>query len=274
MKGKSILLLGAEKQATVSAALAWPDVLFKGLTDHSVIDGWDLNNLQFHAMSPMNFNWPDQNDDIWPLCPRWLVANTKVKNLALQEVFDRLKLSFSSYILNYSSEPLKGGWILKGNYWHLPDGPFTGNDQNGDFNFVTNQKFFQEYLGSYPTKMTIGFRKDSSTVGLGVFDIYRESLGADDLLVAGKTIFDPKILNTSIEMLDFLDHKGFFTFTWIQKNKQYFLSSFRPVPRAVFQTLKLAGVDFFALKENEISLAKAGVSFVVDIHYSSYKRLS
>ena len=98
-------------------------------------------------------------------------------------------------------------------------------------------------------------------------------LGADDLLVAGETVFDLEVLNTSIEMLDFLDHIGFFTFTWIQKNKQHFLSSFRPIPRAVFQTLKLAGVDFLTLKENEVLLAKAGMKFVVDIHYSSYQRL-
>ena len=61
MKGKSIILLGAEKQAAVSAALAWPEVQFKGFTGQPVIDGWDLHNLQFYAANPMSFNWSDQD---------------------------------------------------------------------------------------------------------------------------------------------------------------------------------------------------------------------
>jgi len=272
MQGKSIILLGAEKQAAVSAALAWPEVQFKGFTDQPVIDGWDLYNLQFYAANPMSFHWSDQNDEIWPLCPRWLVANVQLKHPALHEVFDRLKPSFSAHMLNYSSERLHGNWIVKGDHWHLPDGPFTGSNRNGN-SCVNKQKFFQEYLGPCPTQMIIGLRKNSSTMGLGIFDVYRESLGADDLLMAGETVFNPETLNTSIAMLNTIGHIGFFTFTWVQKNKHYLLSSFRPVPRAVFQTLKLAGVDCLTLKENEVALAKAGVKFVVDIHYSSYQRL-
>ena len=60
---------------------------------------------------------------------------------------------------------------------------------------------------------------------------------------------------------------------WLRRDSEYRLTSFRPAPRAVFGTLRKAGIDLLAPPPDGLEVAPPGLKFVVDITYTSYRRL-
>ena len=270
-----IFLLGAEKQAASSIALAYPERSFVFLTDQPVVDGWDLPNVEVRQASPRAFH-PDQRECI-VLCPRWVHPKlSEPRNtrgafriaVALQNLRDR----FGDIVAPLSPNPFEGvSNIAKGDAFHRPDGTLVFPTKPAEAIDDPHQAgiLFQPVLPRAKTVFAVG-RRTGSGLKLGLILVHSETCARDEWITAGETISDERIADLTGQMLSFMDHYGFFTFNWIvAPDGSRTLTSFRPIPRAVFGTLKKAGIDLLAASRDAI--AKAGVKFVVDITYTPYR---
>jgi hypothetical protein len=279
----TIGLLGADKQAAVSAALAWPERQFLFVTDVPVADGWDLPNVQFQAGAPGNlcelFSRPHTQ---WvPLCARWIGRGMSVPTNALgtfqqMRVLRFLKGNFGDVVLSIYDQPAAGKCIVKGDFWHRPDATLVSDDLASQD--ITDPHAcglaYQPYWPWQRLLLATGWRTAGS-LSLAVFHIHSEVCARDDVIGAGQTIAHPQVTDQTVAMLDALDHRGFFTFNWLEAGEQIRLSSFRPVPRALFRSVRRAGFDPFAtVAPAGVRLAPAGLKFVVDITYTSYQSLA
>jgi hypothetical protein len=274
-----IVLLGAEKQAATSAALAYPERQFRFVSDQPVLDGWDLPNVTFTHGTPGNVPLEPGEKSV-ALCPRWLMA---AEQKPLSEVMFRLAEATPS-VLPVSSTPIPGHpCIVKGDRWHRPDGTITGTDLDpadvGDpYGCGT---LYQPMWPAEQTILVVGRVRE--VIQLAAFAIHAESCARDDVLAAGETISldrNPghRLLSETLAALKQLRHQGFFAFNWLRRGDECRLTSFRPAPRAVFGTLRKADIDLFSHSSDlqtrtGRSTADAGHRFVADITYTSYRRL-
>jgi hypothetical protein len=163
---------------------------------------------------------------------------------------------------------------VKGDRWHWPDIPVSGtaaqlaqiSDAHGC------GLVFQAYRRVDETVMVIGRRDCASRILMGVVNVFVERFLRDDMLEAGETISDSDLVELSLEVLEVLDHRGFFTLNWLRTDNGLKLSSFRPVPRAVFQYFLRAGIDLLGVA-SDVKVARPGIRFIASPTYLSYKRL-
>jgi hypothetical protein len=275
-------LLGAEKQAAASAALAWPERQFVFVSDQPVVDGWDLPNVRIHHGVPAG-PWPcaDAVGPNWvPLCPRWLgpdltIPINRVGTFRLGRVLAYLEDAFPEHILPVRPTPAGDtDVIVKGDLRHRPDGLLVGS------RFLPGEPddphgcgvLFQPYLRGARSYLATG-RRSPGGLDMAVAAIYSEACARDDVLQAGELVSHDAIARLAMEMLEQLDHQGFFTLNWVERDGHVRLTSLRPVPRALFGTLRRAGLDLFAPAGAGVRLARPGGKFTVAIHYSSYQAL-
>jgi hypothetical protein len=107
---------------------------------------------------------------------------------------------------------------------------------------------------------------------LGCVQVFDERYFWDNILQAGETVEAPDVATATLEILDALDHRGFFSLNWLRTTQGLRLSSLRPVPRAVFQMLRRGGVDLLEHSAGT-RIAKAGLRMVAMPTYVSYRRL-
>jgi hypothetical protein len=270
-----ILLLGAEKQAASSIAVAYPERSFVFVTDQPVVDGWDLPNVEIRHAAPAKFQ-PDHRECV-VLCPRWAHPElSEPKNapgtFRIGVVLKRLRERFGDIVAPLSSEPFDGvSNIAKGDAFHRPDGTLIFPTKPAEAIDDPHQAgiLFQPTLPKAKTVFAVG-RRTEHGVKLGLIFVYSETCARDEWITAGETIADERIADLSRQMLSFMDHRGFFTFNWIvSADGSPTLTSFRPIPRAVFGTLRKAGVDL--LDPSGDAVAKPGAKFVVDLTYTPYR---
>ncbi|HEX3146647.1 MAG TPA: hypothetical protein VHR66_01005 [Gemmataceae bacterium] len=264
-----IVLLGAEKQAATSAALAYPERQFRFVSDQPVLDGWDLPNVTFTQGTPGNVAL-EKGEEAIALCPRWLPVD---QQRPLSEVMPVLYDAFPGMILPVSYSPFPGQpCIVKGDRWHRPDSTITGAnldpaDVGDPYGCGT---VYQPHWPAEQHLIVVGHKFGSGGPAAGGFRIHSESCARDDVLAAGETI-DDEILHPTFAALIRLQHRGFFTFNWLKRGNEYRLTSFRPAPRAVFGTFRNANINLLA--PTGLAIAPPGYKFVVDITYTSYRRL-
>jgi hypothetical protein len=267
----TLLALGAEKQAATSLASAHPDCAVIFVSDSEILDGSDLANVRMVYATPSDLaKLSASADRVVPLCPRWLPHDH-----ALSRVFDRLERALPGRCLPVSMQlPSLGQWVVKGNRWHRPDAPLSGDSrQLADVIDVHGCGLvFQPYREAKATIMTIGRRERVGAVFLGVVEVFEERFFRDDILQAGETIDATEVVEASLEVLDALDHRGFFTLNWLRTDEGLKLSSWRPVPRAVFQSFLHGGVDLLAAV-SAVEVVVPGVRFIADPNYVSFERL-
>lgn len=284
MTGPTIGFLGADKQAAVSAALAWPEKQFLFVTDSPVADGWDLPNVRFLAGSPKGIRpWLRRPGVLWvPLCGRWATPELAqpvnlLSSHSLSRTLPFLGTLFADVVLPVSSTPMSGTkQIIKGNAWHRPDATLVSDDFAAQH--VTDPYdcglLYQPYWSWKRLLVATGWRTRDS-VALAVVHILSEVCARDDVIGAGQTIHQPRIAELTVSMLEALGHTGFFTLNWLERDEEVRLSSLRPIPRALFRTFRRAGFDPFAPNGHRgIHLAPANLKFVVDITYTSYQPLA
>jgi hypothetical protein len=276
-------LLGAEKQAAVSAALAWPERHFLFVSDERVIDGWDLPNVTAVPASPEQLATLLALTAVtWvPLCSRWQPSRlpgfeNRLGNSSLHAVMDLLAHRFGAVVLPVRLvKPTSGVHIVKGNFWHRPDAPLWGDMaslaevQDSENSGVV----YQAYWPRQRHYLATGRRLGPGAVELAVVVIHAEACARDDVLSAGETVGHDLIVHLTLSMLDVLDQRGFFTFNWIENGGEVRLTSVRPAPRALFRTCRRAGWDSFSPWLVGVHVAQPGLKFTVDIHYSSYQPL-
>jgi len=268
----TILALGAEKQAATSLAAAYPDCTVIFVSDRDILDGSDLINVRMvHARPADAAKLAASADHVVPLCARWLPGN-----YALSTVFDRLERALPGLCLPIRMHPPSSGqWIVKGDRWSRPDAPLSGDArQLAD---VTDPHgcglVFQVYSETTATIMSVGRREHVGGVHIGILKIFQERFFRDAILQAGETIDAPELLHASIDILDALDHRGYFTLNWVQTDEGLRLSSFRPIPRAVFQSFLRGGVDILG-SVSAVKIVAAGMRLIASPTYVSFERLS
>jgi hypothetical protein len=274
----TIALLGAEKQAASSAALAYPEIEFSFVSDHPVIDGWDLPNVQFRAGSPERF---ENGAEALPLCPRWMKpgrhsAGNRLADFRLRAVFAALAENFGDWVLPVARTPgARGHWIVKGDSWHRPD--FTVSGSGPDVAQVDDPHgcgvVFQPLLPPGRTLLAVGRSYGNSNLATGLFEVHGEAQCREAMLLAAETIREPDLLERVAAICRSLDHRGFFSMNWIVSEGRLLLTSMRPVPRAVFGALRNAGIDLLAQSSSGLAVARAGVKMIASQHYSEYRRL-
>ena len=268
-----IVLLGAEKQAATSAALAYPERQFRFVSDQPVLDGWDLPNVTFTHGTPGNVPL-DPGEEAVALCPRWLPT---AEQMPLSTVLPNLAEALPDHVLPVSPTPFGGQpCIVKGDRFHRPDGIITGTDLDpadvGDPNGCGT--LYQPLWPAEQTVLVVG-RHRFGAYAMAAVRVHGESCARDDILTAGETvdIEVDDLLRLSMTAVAVLDHTGPFTMNWLKRGTEYRLSSFRPAPRAMFGTLRKAGIDLLAPPSDGGLFAPPGLKFVVDITYTSYRRL-
>ncbi|MCI0380650.1 MAG: hypothetical protein L0215_23950 [Gemmataceae bacterium] len=283
MKQPVIGLLGAEKQSAVSAALAWPERRFLLVSDQPVLDGWDLSNVEFRWAAPTKTDeLVAQNSAYWiPLCPRWLSPalgepHNRLADCSLHAVLNYLAESFPEAVLPVQlRRPERGECFVKGNHWRRPDAPLFGpvkslaeiHDPYG-CGIV-----YQEAWPKSQHVLAIGRRWQNGAITLALVLVHSEACARDDVLAAGETFAHAALTQLTLAMLETLQHCGFFTLNWLVREEAFRLSSIRPAPRAVFRTLRRAGLEVLEPESAGVQLARPGLKFAVDIHYSSYHPL-
>jgi hypothetical protein len=268
----TILALGAEKHSATSLACAYPDCTVIFASDCDILDGSDLANVRMvHATPSDAKNLAAFADHVVPLCPRWLLEDH-----SLSRTFDRLERALPGQCLPVHKQLAScGQWIVKGDRWNRPDAPLSGDPgQLADVAAPHGQGLvFQPFRKVHATMMAIGRRVRAGDAHIGVVQVFQERFFRDAILQAGETIDAPQLLRASLEVLDALDHCGYFTLNWVQTDEGLWLSSFRPVPRAIFQSFLRGGVDLLE-PASAVKVVAPGVRFIAAPTYVSYERIS
>jgi hypothetical protein len=131
---------------------------------------------------------------------------------------------------------------------------------------------FQEHVDGTQTFMGIGLREDSARLHIGIVRVFEERYFRDNILQAAESVDAPDIVNASLQVLEALDHRGYFTLNWLKTREGLCLSSFRPVPRAVFGMFRRGGVDMLAPCRS-VTVVHAGIRIVAAPTYVSFKRV-
>lgn len=287
MKSDVVFLLGGERQVATSFALAYSGRRFNFVSDRPVIDGWDMSNVTMVPSVPESFFLPSHAGGFFcvPLDSQWISptltpgpgapSNNLNNAFRLSVIFETLTTNYPSLVLPVSSTPPKGEWIAKGDAFHLP-GPVSRGTQNFGLPIADPHEagiVFQPFEGESQNLLVVGRRSKTGNLGLGVFHIHGEGFLREDFLMAGETIQNDSIGAYSKDILETLDHTGFFSMNWILRDNRPLLTSFRPLPRSVIGCLLKAGVDCLDLPDENLVVARAGVRFSMEFHYSSYEIL-
>ena len=273
-----VILAGAEKQAATSLAMAYPEKRFLFLTDIPVIDGWDLPNVTIQACTKEALleRLDSLSGKVITLDSRWTEALNGKHNQSpwdgTSAAMDRFRAILPEVVLPLTPAPTTPKWILKGDLFHKPDATLIGETGKTDIPVDTHECHFrfQPYIEQATSYVFTGLASKGEVDGGGLVQVYRETVARQDWLLAGETVNEPAILDASQQLLRETNHDGSFTFNWLRNATGIHLSSFRPVPKAIFGSLREAGVDLFL---SEKKIAGPGHKFVADFHYSSYERL-
>ena len=268
-----IVVLGAELQPSVSMALSRPDLQFVFISERDVIDGWDLGNVEIRKDNTERFQFDAAVRHI-VLSPVWLrCVGDNANRFALSSVIAKLAKTFSNWVLPVSNYPLQEGWVLKGDLFHRPDAILDGEGgsraESSDPYGCCN--VYQRQLRITATILSMGYRTDSDRCAVGVVRVHSEAFAREDFLIAGESIEEQQVESRTRLVLDALDYTGYFSVNWvIDADKHIWMTSFRPVPRALFQLFRAGGIDLLAEPPGRTTL-KAGLRFIVDYHYESYR---
>ena len=268
----AVLVLGAEEQAATSLALAYPERRFLFAGDSVAADGWDLPNVGFVSATPGTVAaLRDAAEQVVPLSPRWMADPAAT---SLSTVLPRIAAALPAFVLPVSPRPgASRGAIAKGDAWHRPDTPIAG--QPGELSDLTDTHgcglVYQELIEKQGCVMAIG-RHAGTITALGLFRVLSERFFHVGVLQAAETAELPELAELSRSVLAVLGHDGWFTLNWLLTDAGPRLSSFRPVPKAVFSCFRRGGLDLLAPGPHDARLA-AGLRLIAMPHYAPFEML-
>jgi hypothetical protein len=267
-----IVVLGAEAQAATSIAFAYPDRSVTFVSDHDIVDGADLPNVRmFFAKTADRAKLTETAAHVVPLSPRWI---ERPHRPSLSSLFETVERHFPGRMLPVFARPGRSGrWIVKGDHWHRPDAPLSGTAQQlEEFTDVHGCGLvYQPLCQASATIMAIGRRERG--IQLGCLRVFHERFFWDNILQAAETINAPDVVAVTLELLDGLHYRDYFSFNWLQVDSGLRLSSLRPVPRAIFQMFRRGGIDLLADPPG-VKVLRPGLRMVAAPNYVSFQRLS
>lgn len=267
-----IIALGAEAQAATSIACAYPDREVTFVSDHDdILDGSDLPNVHMLFAEPADrAKLIGSAVQVVALCPRWLEPTSV---LSLSVLFQRIERHFPGLMLPVTPEPgPQGSWILKGDRRHRPDAPISGTAH--EFEGIADVHgcglVYQPLLETSATILTVGRRQQGTQ--LGCVQVFEERFFWDNILQAAETIDAPDVVSASLDLLQALNHRGYFTFNWLRTRVGLRLSSLRPIPRAIFRVFLRSGVDLLDDRTGT-SVVRGGLRLIATPTYVPFERL-
>jgi hypothetical protein len=170
-----------------------------------------------------------------------------------------------------------GSWIAKGDRWHQPDALIVGSA--ADVLAAAEDPHgcgivFQPYVEGAKTYIATGVRAGASALDIAVFRALSEVFCREPVIAAAETLAQPRLIDLCCDVLDHLDHRGWFTMNWLERDGAFRLSSVRPVPCATFAAMRRAGLDSLLRAPQGRRVARPNVRMIADNHYSTYKPLS
>jgi hypothetical protein len=265
-----IVLLGAEEQAASSIALAYPERSFVFVTDCVAIDGGDLPNVRIIRGRPRTGPYGlGAGCETIALSPRWL---ERPSDTSLSVLFAKIESHFPGVALPVRmSAPSQGISILKGDLWHRPDHPVTGDraqlviaDSGG------GRSVYQDLLPNTKTVIAVGRRYDSGAVAMGLFRIFAERFFRIDVIQAAESRAIPELSKLTQAVISSLQWQGWFTLNWLLTAGGARLSSIRPIPRAVFNAFRRGRIDLMTPSTID-QLLPAGVRLIATPQYVEYR---
>ena len=254
-------VLGAERQSAVSLAAAYPEHHFVFVTDKTRCDGHDLPNIQIRLCERADFA-AAASEPPMIFCQRWLVGVTGQSPCRLSSVFAQLEKEFVSYLLPVYPAifaDAAGRWQIKGDAWHKPDATLAGTAREvcGLLDPHGCGYLFQQHIKDVGHKYLVTGRRDGvGKIWIGVFLITGEAMYREPFLLSCSTTRHPELIRLTTAMLDFLDLKGFFSFSWLDSAEGMRLSSLRREPAPLFGTFRKAGMDLLTPADVVTMLAK------------------
>jgi hypothetical protein len=271
---ESVVVLGAELQPAVSMALSRPDLQFLFVSDSDVLAGWDLRNVRITRIQLDELNLDSQAGRVIALDHRWFRhVERDATRYGLSGVLSCLADEFPDWVLRVSKKPPDGLWMLKGDLFHRPDAVLdgAGDEHVEEADPYGCGNIYQRRIVRAATTLAMGCRVDSDNCALGLVRIHSEAFAREEFLMAGESVKNDEIDRRSRTFLDMLEHVGFFSMNWVtDEGGQHSLTSFRPVPRALFQLFRAGGVDLLSDPKGRANV-DAGQRFIVDYHYESYR---
>ena len=275
------ILLGAEKQAAVSFAAAYPRRTFMFVTDQAVVDGWDLANVHIRHICLGKLNTLSETAAYLSLSTRYTSVSwserlqvTSESNFQVLSRVYRLFPEISLCITKDFSRFAATLFVVKGDLWHKPDGLQTvkaGHDAVPADIFNCGL-FYQEFVPGAQRLIPTGSARNGK-LQHAVVRIYRESIAREEHILAAETIADERISELTTLISKELGYEGLFTFGWVRSGERLFLTSVRPTPAPLAALLKQAGVDLLDPEKSVADAAAPGFKMIGNIHYTSYQPL-
>lgn len=268
-----VLVLGAEAQAATSIACAYPERTVTFVSDHAISHGSDLPNVRMLFAKPTDREVLMQRAgrQCVPLCPRWLPQGA---GLPLSRVFEKLEHQLPGHMLPVRDRPgADGRWIVKGDCRHRPDVPLSGTSQQLEDVIDPHGcgLVYQPLVEVSATIMAIGRRGQGTQ--FGCIQIFDERFFWDNILQAAEAVHLPDVVAATLNILDALDHWGFFNLNWLRTSHGLHLSSLRPVPRAIFQMFRCGGLDLLDDPPG-VKVLRAGLRMIAAPTYVSFRSVS
>jgi hypothetical protein len=271
-----VAVLGAELQAAVSMALSRPDLRFLFLSERDVVDGWDLPNVTIRrsaaaagvaaALSGIPV--------VVPLSPDWAaVAGQDLRRWSLAKWLGALSDRRFDYVLPVSAARPPGPWLVKGDLFHWPDAPVEGDGDSPGPAADGHRcgRLFQQRLQASAHFLTVGRWAGDERCALGTIRVHQEAAAREAFLLAGETVALPGIESRVRDIMAAAGHAGWFSINWVEDGRgDLWLTSLRPVARALFQLFRKGGIDLLAAP-TAWNCLPAGLRFVVDHSYTEYR---
>ena len=266
-----IIALGAEAQAATSIACAYPDREVTFVSDHDdILDGSDLPNVHMLFAEPADrAKLTGSAVQVVALCPRWLEPTSV---LSLSVLFQTNRATLSRIDVASTPEPAPG---IVDPQRRPPPSAGCANLRDGarvrrHCRCARLRLVYQPLLETSATILTVGRRQQGTQ--LGCVQVFEERFFWDNILQAAETIDAPDVVSASLDLLQALNHRGYFTFNWLRTRVGLRLSSLRPIPRAIFRVFLRSGVDLLDDRTGT-SVVRGGLRLIATPTYVPFERL-
>lgn len=276
MNAEVTILLGAEKQAATSIALAYPQKTFIGITDVRVVDGWDVPNLQFQFAKPGEIELAT-GAQIHYLCQRYAFSNSSHLDesvLSLSQVSAILKSKGFHEFLYVERTPNELSRV-KGDLWRKPNQVATATQPDDIVEEHSGGYVFQRLLKNCAKTYIVTGNQSPTGCVLGVVEILREGFSREQAILAAQVVRNDavkKLVKTAVGLLEL---RGTFTATVVETHDGALcVTSVRRTIRGVANLLLKSGMDVLhpELSRDPVDWSYGHIA-VMEHHYSTYQEL-
>lgn len=264
MKEYDYILIGAEEQAALSFAEAYPELIFLLVTNEKIIDGWDLPNVKIEQFKKEYLY--ETNTIV--IDSKYFGTNHLYSYRDLVNKFTDSTLFLDAVA---SFEPYKS-YVVKGNRCHKMDALqiIEGQELLSSSSLFEDQDVvLQNWFDHDECFKVFGFIKDPDNYFISCWKIDQESVARKQYILSAESV--DLILSESFTNELILNMEGFFNLTVLVSNKEMKISSIRKEPLPFIKTIRKEGIDLLNISGKVI--LKPGCKMMGEITYNEYEEL-